>query len=71
MESTGLNWRKSTYSGTGGSNCIEVASDGAVRVRDTKDRTGPTLRFSPDAWRRFAGRVKGERSLASDPADAC
>jgi hypothetical protein len=33
-----------------------------ILVRDTKDRTGPVLRFSPAAWRGFAERVK--RSLA-------
>jgi len=65
MESTGLNWRKSTYSGTGGSNCIQVASDGVVMVRDTKQAgTGPILKFSPAAWRRYADQLK--RSLASD-----
>ncbi len=63
------NWRKSSYSGDGGSNCVEVADhDSRVMVRDTKDRNGPVLRFTPDAWRRFAAQVvKGERSLASDP----
>ncbi len=65
MEGTDMNWRKSSYSGTGGSNCVEVAdSTSRVLVRDTQDRTGPVLRFTPDAWRRFAGQVK--RSLA-DP----
>ena len=54
MEITDMNWRKSSYSGNGGSSCIEVASDNAVVVRDTTDRTGPVLRFTPDAWRRFA-----------------
>ncbi|MGH3221763.1 MAG: DUF397 domain-containing protein [Streptosporangiaceae bacterium] len=56
------NWRKASYSGTGGSNCVEVASDSHVAVRDTQDRTGPVLRFTPGAWRRFADGVK--RSLA-------
>jgi hypothetical protein len=51
------------HSGNGGE-CIEVASpDGVVTVRDTKqDGTGPVLRFTPAAWRRFADQVK--RSLA-------
>jgi hypothetical protein len=58
-----IRWRKSTYSSGNGGNCVEVA-DHANRalVRDAKDRTGPVLRFTPDAWRRFADRVK--RSLA-------
>ena len=51
-------WRKSSYSDNGGE-CVEVAGDGdRVLVRDTKqDRTGPVLRFAPEAWRRFTGRV--------------
>ncbi len=66
MEDTNMNWRKALYSSNGGGNCVEVAdNDSRVLVRDTKDRTGPMLRFSPAAWRRFAGQVK--RSLASDP----
>jgi hypothetical protein len=57
-----LRWRKSSYSGNGGGNCVEVGDDmRRVLVRDTQDRTGPVLRFSADAWRRFAAQVK--RSL--------
>jgi hypothetical protein len=57
------NWRKSSYSGDGGSNCIEVAGHGSrVLVRDTKDRAYAMLRFTPAAWRKFAEQVK--RSLA-------
>lgn len=54
------NWRtsrKSSYSGSE-ANCVEVAVRDRVVVRDTKDRTGPVLRFTPAAWREFAGRVK-------------
>jgi len=58
-------WRKSSYSGNGGGNCVEVASRGQVLVRDSRDRAGAVLRFPPTAWRRFADRVK--RSLALDP----
>lgn len=61
MEGTGLNWRKSSYSGNGGQSCVEVASRDVVLVRDTTDRTGPALAFSTAAWRRFADQVK--RSL--------
>jgi hypothetical protein len=53
-------WRKSTYSGGNGSNCVEVGADGpAVMVRDTKERAGAVLAFGPDAWRRFAARIRG------------
>ncbi len=60
MEDTiDLRWRKSSYSGNGGGNCVEVGDDTRrVLVRDTQDRTGPVLRFAPDAWRRFADQFK-------------
>jgi Domain of unknown function (DUF5753)/Domain of unknown function (DUF397) len=54
-----MNWRKSSYSGQGGGNCVEVAdSTNRVLVRDTQDRSGPTLRVTPDVWRKFAAKVK-------------
>jgi hypothetical protein len=47
-------WRKSSYSGGGNGNCVEVAADGGrIGVRDSKNATGPTLGFTPAAWRRF------------------
>ena len=52
-------WRKSSYTTSNGGNCVEVAGrESRVLVRDTKDRTGPMLRFAPEAWRRFAELVK-------------
>jgi hypothetical protein len=59
-------WRKSSYS-TAQGNCIEVADhDSRVLVRDTKDRTGPMLRFTSDAWVKFTTKVSSDASLASD-----
>jgi hypothetical protein len=59
MESADLNWREASYSSNGGGECVEVADHGnRVLVRDTKDRAGPVLRFSPGTWRTFAERVK-------------
>jgi hypothetical protein len=54
-------WRKSSYSGGNGGECVEVGVQSQadrVLVRDTKDCQGPMLRFTPDAWRRFADRVR-------------
>jgi hypothetical protein len=52
-------WRTSSYTGNGGGNCVEVGDTRrCVLVRDTKDRSGPVLRFSPAVWRRFADQVK-------------
>ena len=51
-------WRTSSYSNIGGE-CVEVAaSRGVVGVRDTKDRAGGVLAFSPAAWQRFAAWAK-------------
>ncbi|MCT2583331.1 DUF397 domain-containing protein [Actinophytocola gossypii] len=50
----GLSWRKSSRSAGNGSNCVEVAQAvDAVLVRDTKNRTGGTLSFTPNSWQRF------------------
>ena len=46
-------WRKSTYSDATGGNCVEVASNASVTVRDSTDRDGGTLSFSSLAWQKF------------------
>jgi hypothetical protein len=44
-------WRKSTYSDGNGGQCVELASgSSAILVRDTTNRDGGTLAFTPDAW---------------------
>ena len=59
MEGTSaLTWRKSSYSGTNGGQCVEVAASGRVLVRDTKDRAGAVLAFSAETWRKFTRRTK-------------
>lgn len=58
-------WRKSSYSSAQG-NCAEIASNGRhVLIRDTQDLTGPVLRFAPDAWRKFAVKMKHSRQETS------
>jgi hypothetical protein len=52
-------WRKSSYSGSSGNACVEVAkSDSSVLVRDTTNRAGAVLGVPADAWRVFAARLK-------------
>ncbi len=60
MDMSGAQWRKSTKSGNNQGNCVEVADNlpGVVLVRDTKDRDGGTLSFSPAAWRGFLDLAK-------------
>jgi hypothetical protein len=66
--SESVKWVKARASGSSGGNCVEVARlpDRARLVRDSKNRAGVVLRFSPGAWRRFADEVK--RSLAGPGA---
>ena len=52
------NWRKSSYSGSNGGECVEVATAGAVLVRDTADRSGPVIAFTVDAWRAFTTTIR-------------
>ena len=59
MEQLTPGWRKSSYSGNGGANCVETGNaPGTVLVRDTTDRDGRTLSFTPSAWRAFTADVK-------------
>lgn len=46
-------WRKSSYSG-GNNDCVEMAWGPSVRfVRDSKNKSGPVLGFSPKALTAF------------------
>jgi hypothetical protein len=38
---------------------VEVATDGAILIRDTQNRDGGTLAFTAGAWSAFAARIKG------------
>jgi Domain of unknown function (DUF397) len=66
MDMTNATWRKSSYSGGNGGNCVEVAllPDDSYAVRDSKDPGGPVLAFGPDDWRAFTAAIKaGEFDL--------
>jgi hypothetical protein len=58
-------WRKSSYSGTN-ANCVEVCTDdnATVAIRDSKDKTGPELASTRQAWTALVQAVKhGELGL--------
>ncbi|MFJ2294376.1 DUF397 domain-containing protein [Streptomyces sp. NPDC087894] len=51
---TDLSWFKSSYSGSEGGNCVEVAAHpAAVHIRDSKVTDGPVLTVPPAAWAAF------------------
>ncbi|MFF0461550.1 DUF397 domain-containing protein [Streptomyces mexicanus] len=53
-------WHKSSYSGGGGDNCLEVTHDfpALVPVRDSKNPDGPKLVFPAEAWSAFVSALK-------------
>jgi Domain of unknown function (DUF397) len=53
-------WRKSSYSGNGGTTCVEAGHvPGAILVRDTAQHgAGPALRVSPAAWTRLTRAIR-------------
>jgi hypothetical protein len=53
-------WRKSTYSGGDGADCLEVSPDfpALVPVRDSKNPHGPKLAFRAEAWTAFVANLK-------------
>jgi hypothetical protein len=58
----GLAWRKSSFSGENGNGdgCVEVAflPDGGVAIRDTKDRTLASHRYTAPEWDAFVAGVR-------------
>ncbi|MEU8309387.1 DUF397 domain-containing protein [Actinomadura sp. NPDC048955] len=52
-------WRKSSYSGGTGGECVELAAvSGRVLVRDSKDSGGPLLGLTPAAARDLVSRLR-------------
>ncbi|MGW0981104.1 DUF397 domain-containing protein [Streptomyces carpaticus] len=69
MSTTELAWFKSSYSGTDGDSCIEVALSRhemthpeGVHVRDSKAQSGPQLFLPPAAWTAFVTYAAGWES---------
>ena len=54
MDITGATWRTSSYTGSGGGNCVEIGNH-------AQDRRGPVLAFNPQSWRNFTAKIKDQR----------
>ncbi|TGB03050.1 DUF397 domain-containing protein [Streptomyces sp. MZ04] len=51
---TNARWRKSTYSGNTGGDCIEIAPrEGTVAVRDSKNPEGPAFTIAEGTFASF------------------
>jgi hypothetical protein len=59
MDLDGLAWRTSSFTGSNGASCVEVApvTEG-IAVRDTKDRSRAPHVHSAAAWTAFVAGVR-------------
>ncbi|GGW46062.1 DUF397 domain-containing protein [Streptomyces caelestis] len=58
MSTTRLAWFKSSYSGSSGDDCVEVAvTEQVIFVRDSKDVMRPHFSMDPAGWARFMQHV--------------
>ena len=58
MSPEALHWFKSTYSGSEGGQCVEVATcPEAIHIRDSK-HPEPTLQVTPTTWTAFTTALK-------------
>ncbi|WP_406357963.1 DUF397 domain-containing protein [Streptomyces sp. NBC_01635] len=58
-----LSWFKSSYSGTSGGDCVEVAiAPGTVHVRDSKAQAEAMLAFPREQWAAFTS-YAGENTV--------
>ncbi|MDD9379073.1 DUF397 domain-containing protein [Streptomyces sp. ZAF1911] len=56
MTAHALTWFKSSYSGSEGGDCVEVAAHtSTIHIRDSKLTEGPVLTVTPAAWAAFVG----------------
>ncbi len=57
-----MRWRKSSYSGGGGGNCVEVAEGWTeTRVRDTQNREHGHLAFTTPEWTNLLNTIKARQ----------
>jgi Domain of unknown function (DUF397) len=64
-ESAPVAWRKSSFSGNNGGDCVEVAfAEEGVLLRHSRNPRGPVLSFTQAEWLAF---LTGARSGEFDP----
>lgn len=59
MSAEALHWFKSTYSGSEGGQCVEVATaPDVIHIRDSKHPENKALQVSPTTWTTFTTALK-------------
>jgi hypothetical protein len=65
LDASASTWKKSSYSGGEGGNCVEVATNqpGTITLRDSKNPHGPTLVFTRTEWTTFLQALKQDQLI--------
>ncbi len=56
----GVTWRKSSFSANG--NCVEVAVQDVILIRDSKNPDGGIISVSSSVWQEFIQAIKRENT---------
>jgi hypothetical protein len=61
-ELRGVDWKKSSFSGPTGGNCVETGTlpGSRIAVRNSRFPADPALVFTTGAWEAFTGRCRTE-----------
>jgi hypothetical protein len=64
-EPDALVWRKSSFSGGSGGQCVETAAlpDGGRLVRNSNDPDGPKVRYTEGEWTAFVAGIRAGEDL--------
>lgn len=52
-----LTWFKSSYSDSGGGECVEVAATSTIHIRDSKRPDAGHVTVSPTTWASFVSHI--------------
>ncbi|WP_330282904.1 DUF397 domain-containing protein [Streptomyces sp. NBC_00588] len=59
LDLTNVRWRKSSYSGNTGGDCVEVATlTQGIAIRDSKNPAHGILTLTPEAWAALVAYVR-------------
>ncbi len=59
-----VRFRRSSFSGSSGGNCVEIAFDAVFGVRDSKNPIGPVLAVSAEQGRAFLRAIRVDHFTA-------
>lgn len=59
LDLTSVRWRRSSYSGNTGGECVEIADlESGIAIRDSKNPAHGILTLAPEAWAALVAYVR-------------